>query len=102
MSIRQAVEDLIRAGVLPSEGEATENELEERQRLLGLVNPPVSDEEAQMLLTLFGPDGCFGLAWSLLHLIETAPSVLTANYSQNSENEWVKLLEERRAAGGEQ
>ena len=22
---------------------------------------------------VFGPDECFGLAWSILHLIETAP-----------------------------
>jgi hypothetical protein len=95
MSIRHVVEDLASAGPFPTE-EATVGEIEETQRRLELITPPVSDEEAQLLLTVFGPDGCFGLAWTLLHLIETAPSALTTDYSKNSDNAWVRLLEERR------
>ncbi|MFE7712020.1 hypothetical protein ACFU6I_41130 [Streptomyces sp. NPDC057486] len=33
-----------------------------------------ADEEAHVLAECFGEDLCFGLAWNLLHLIETAPS----------------------------
>jgi hypothetical protein len=95
MSIRPAVVDLVKAGPFPSE-EATVAEVEETQRLLARVTAPVSDEEARMLVMAFGPDDCFGLAWTLLHLIETAPGAVTVDYSGNADNEWVKLLEERR------
>ncbi|MEU0382903.1 hypothetical protein [Streptomyces chartreusis] len=47
--------------------------ISETQRLLERIPKPVTDDEAQALATLFGPDNCFGLAWTLLHLIETAP-----------------------------
>lgn len=96
MPIRKAVEDLVRAGVLPAEDEAVEAEIEERQRLIELIDPPISDDEAQALLMVLGVDDCFGLAWSLIHMIETALSALIADYSQNADNEWVSLLEERR------
>lgn len=96
MTLRKAVANLAEAGPLPSEENAIPGELEQRERLLGQIVSPVSDEEAQALLAVFGTDGCFGLAWTVLHLVETAPSALTADYSQFSENEWVKLLEERR------
>ena len=48
-----------------------------------------------LIATVFGPDDCYGLAWTLLHLIETAPGALTARYGQNSENSWVQLLNAR-------
>jgi len=31
---------------------------------------PIAQDEARELAKLFVPDSCFGLAWSLLHLIE--------------------------------
>jgi len=100
MSIRQEVKDLVCAGRLPSE-DATVEEVERAQRLLESVAAPVSDDEAQMPISLFGPDNCFGLSWTLLHLIETAPSALTANYSTNVENEWVQLMMERQTVSVE-
>jgi hypothetical protein len=99
MLFRRAVQDLVNAGPFPSE-EATVEEIERTQRLLEVVTAPVSDEEAQMLLVTFGPDGCFGMAWTVLHLIETAPSALVADYSQNADNYWVRLLEKRRSSRG--
>ncbi|MET7484710.1 hypothetical protein [Streptomyces sp. NPDC005538] len=94
MPIRDEVNDLIEAGPFPSE-EASEEEVVETERLLERVTPPVSDEEAQALVTVFGPDDCFGLSWSLLHLIETAPGAQRAHYTENRENAWVKLLNSR-------
>ncbi len=94
--MRKAVKDLVGTGPLPAEEGATPGSLEGRENLLGQISAPVSDEEAQALLGVFGSDGCFGLAWTLLHLIETAPNAHLADYSNFSENEWVKLLEERR------
>jgi hypothetical protein len=97
MAIRREVEILAEAGPLPSEDEATPEALEEWEGLLKQVVEPLSDDEAQLLLATFGPDGCFGLAWFVLHLIESAPGALTAAYVVNMDNEWVKLLEDRRS-----
>ncbi|MFJ5078461.1 hypothetical protein ACIP8Z_28200 [Streptomyces sp. NPDC088553] len=94
MSVRCEVEDLIGAGALPSE-DASEEEIAEAQRLLENIAAPVSDEEAQELALCFGPDNCYGLSWTLLHLIETAPGAQQANYPRNVENPWVQLLTAR-------
>jgi hypothetical protein len=66
------------------------------QSVLEAIAAPLSDEEAQLMLGIFGDDTCFGVAWTVLHLIETAPSALTAEYATNAENYWVRRLEERR------
>jgi hypothetical protein len=58
---------------------------------------PLTPAAGQLLLTIFGPGNCFGLAWTVLHLIETAPGALTAVYARNADNDWVKLLERRRS-----
>ncbi|MFF7634326.1 hypothetical protein ACFZB9_14395 [Kitasatospora sp. NPDC008050] len=95
--IRRTVADFVEMGPLPAEDGATQEAIEALEGLLKAIEEPVTDEEAQALLGTFGPDGCFGFGWFVLHLIESAPSALSADYSRNSENEWVKLLEERRA-----
>ncbi|MGV9341301.1 hypothetical protein [Streptomyces sp. NPDC003688] len=75
--IRPEVADFTALGRLPSEdgapGEALEEAVERAGVLLGLVERPVTDEEARALADCFGDDECFGVAWVLLHLIETAP-----------------------------
>ncbi|MFJ6426995.1 hypothetical protein [Streptomyces hydrogenans] len=100
MSIRREVEDLVNAGQFPSE-EATEEQVTETQRLLERITRPVSDEEAQALATIFGPDDCFGLSWTLLHLIETAPGAKSASYMVNTGNMWVETLNSRVEFGRE-
>ncbi|NSC21964.1 hypothetical protein FM076_12445 [Streptomyces albus subsp. chlorinus] len=97
MSIRLEVEELVRSGPLPSE-EATEEEIAQAQHLLDRITPPVSDEEAQALTAAFGPDDCYGLSWTLLHLIETAPHARDARYRGNATNTWVQLLNARAGA----
>lgn len=47
--------------------------IERYEEILHSISPPVSREEAEALVMLFPPNGCFGLDWTLLHLIETAP-----------------------------
>jgi hypothetical protein len=93
--IRQDVQSLLEKGPLPAEDAASEEELEDIERILKNVPEPLSDEEAHALVSIFGPDGCFGLAWFVVHLIETAPGASSARYSENEENEWVKMLHER-------
>ncbi|MBO8184785.1 hypothetical protein [Streptomyces spirodelae] len=100
MTIRRAVQELLDAGPLPSE-EASEEEIASAQHLLEQIAKPVSGEEAQALTAAFGSDDCYGLSWTLLHLIETAPSAHNANYSQNTDNPWVELLNSRVEFGKE-
>ncbi|MEW2131960.1 hypothetical protein [Streptomyces sp. NPDC005435] len=75
--IRTAVADFTALGKLPAEDgepdEALEKAVEHAAALLDLIERPVTDEEAHALADCFGDDECFGVAWSLLHLIETAP-----------------------------
>lgn len=97
MSIRPEVAALVAAGPLPSEDDATVEQLERIERLLDGIAEPISDDEALAMLDVFGPDGCYGMAWTVLHLIEKAPGVYTNSYSTNAQNEWVQLLEQRRA-----
>lgn len=87
MTIRHEVDDLAKVGRFPDE-DADEQTIEATQRLLERVAGPVTDDEAQVLATLFGPDGCYGLAWSLLHLIETAPGAANAIYPHTAADEW--------------
>ncbi len=96
MSVRQLVAQLASGGPLPAESDATVPQIEAVQSVLEGIAAPLSDEEAQLMLGIFGDDTCFGLAWTVLHLIESAPSALTAEYATNADNYWVKRLETRR------
>jgi hypothetical protein len=96
--VRRAVEELRRMGPLPSEKESIENPstlLEKYQQLLLSIEKPVTDDEADILAGVFGVDDCFGLAWTLVHLIETAHKWSAENYSGNADDEWVKRLRDR-------
>ncbi len=98
MALRREVADLVEAGPLLDE-DAEVEEISEAQRLIERISKPVTDGEAQTLATLFGTDNCFGLAWTLLHLIETAPGARGAQYTERTDNEWVQLLNARVEAG---
>lgn len=94
MAVRRGVQELVDAGPVPSE-DADAEVIAEAERLLERVVAPVTDHEAQCLVLAFGDDDCYGLAWTLLHLIETAPGAQTAKYSVNGDNMWVTLLNAR-------
>jgi hypothetical protein len=99
--MRQEVLELLTMGALPDSSAAADDvlRLEEYQRLLGSITKPVSDEEAAALLGLFGPDDCFGLAWALVHLVESAPGWPLLDRLAGLDSEWVTLLVERAANG---
>ena len=74
--IRPEIEELERLGPLPADDDdypGIDRKLFDVEHLLAAVDPPVTVEEARVLAALFPWDGgtCYGLAWSLLHLIET-------------------------------
>jgi hypothetical protein len=97
-TIRQQVGALAELGPLPSE-DATEDRILTYEQILALIEPPVSDDEARVLVRLFGNDDSFGLAWSLVHLIETAPGWPLRDCFQDAGNEWIRRLQ-ARAEGG--
>ncbi|MDQ3368515.1 MAG: hypothetical protein M3680_24065 [Myxococcota bacterium] len=99
--IRDEVRDLVALGPLPDQ-EADESTIERHQRALERITRPVTNDEARALAGVFGPDDCFGLAWTLLHLIESAPDSPIESEPQQGDNEWRRLLWDRirRSASG--
>lgn len=97
MSIRPEVRQLLDLGPLPDSSRVAKSRerLERYQRLIETIEMPVSNEEAEALATLFGPDDCFGLAWSLVHLIESAPDWPPLHRLPDTHNEWIELLRSR-------
>ena len=93
--MRTLVTQLVALGQLPGEQEATAPQVQEFERVIRKIEPPLSKEEAVALLSVFGQDGCFGLAWSLLHLIETAPGWPYPEARLGAANPWVKSMLER-------
>ncbi len=97
--IRPAIAQLKQMGKLPSEDETLRAFREEGleitapyERLLMSIERPVTDEEARVLLTLFGDDNAFGLAWTVFHLIRSALGWPFEDLPATSDNEWVRLL----------
>jgi hypothetical protein len=71
--IRTAVKELEALGKFPISEKAQQNTLRQQETILAGIERPLSPEEARVLVRLFGPDTYYGLAWTLLHLIETTP-----------------------------
>jgi hypothetical protein len=94
--IRGEVAAFLEIAPLPPSRHADQAQLERLTELLMKISSPVSKEEAIRLATAFGPDECFGLAWTLIHLIESAPGGAPLDAIPESDNEWVLLLRERR------
>ena len=91
--MRQEIRELSKLGPLPSEGIDTDADLVDLYaNLLSKIAKPVTDEEAKVLVELFGSDDCYGLAWTLVHLIETAPNWPLAECLQDTENQWIRHL----------
>ncbi|MFE3907102.1 hypothetical protein ACFXPY_44510 [Streptomyces sp. NPDC059153] len=74
-------------GPLPDR-DANEEKIGRRVQLVGAVLRPVTAQGAKALVACSGPDYCYGVASTLLHLIETGPSpVLTARPVSDA-NKW--------------
>ena len=97
--MKSEVQVFVADGPLPDE-DASAEEIDARGTQLTAISRPVTAEEAQALLTCFGPDGCYGLAWSLLHLIETGPNPVLVTRPAPDANEWHHRLWQRAVNGG--
>jgi hypothetical protein len=93
--MQQAIRELLVLGPLPSSVVATVSTMRVFDKQLSEVQTPITDEEACALVKLFGSDDCFGLAWRLLHLIETAPGWPVQRALVDCEGEWIDRLRER-------
>lgn len=89
------VKELLKLGSFPSSENPDLVRLEKIQVLLAEIEKPISDDDARALVTLFGPDDCYGLAWTLLHIVETAPGWPLCDVLAGSENEWIERLKSR-------
>lgn len=99
--MRSEVNNLISKGPLPSSTEVIQ-QITEWQETLEKVEAPLSDEEAEAVTALFPPkdDDCFGLAWTLIHLVETSPHWPVHKCLQDTGNPWIARLRERCSRKG--
>lgn len=92
MSVRAVVQQFLNLGPLP-DTDAPVERIEHHQLALEKIGRAVSDEEAALLVNCFGPDDGYGLAWSLLHLIESVPGgIPLGKQPAADENEWLRRL----------
>ncbi|WP_435091620.1 hypothetical protein [Micromonospora aurantiaca (nom. illeg.)] len=95
MTVRDEVRVFCEFGPLPSEEDDSEEgdeAFEQLELALHAIEKPVTDEEARLLVGSFGVDECFGLAWTLLHLVESAPSPVFTTEPPPGSNEWIIRL----------
>ena len=85
--MRLEVLAFISVGPLP-DWNGTEEEIDRRGRQLCAISGPLTAEEASALAECFGPDDCYGLAWTLLHLIEAGPNPVLRGKPTADANEW--------------
>lgn len=93
--MQEAVIKLIALGRFPPDIEATEEAVDLAADLIGQVRKPISKAEAIELVKLFGPDTYFGVAWSLLHLIETCVDLPLDFADIKSDAGWLERLQVR-------
>jgi hypothetical protein len=100
--VRAAVRELQKLGPFPSEDDAEVPQLKKIEELYRGITRPITDDEARILVELFGPDGCYGVASSFMHLIETAPGWPLKDCLEQLNNEWKVELRSRAIRGGYQ
>jgi len=93
--IRSEISELVRLGAFPSSKGVDLALIKRQQQLLQLITLPISDAEARELVKLFGPDDYYGLAWTVLHLVEGSPNWPLADCLTSPSNEWIDRLRER-------
>ncbi|GAA2739349.1 hypothetical protein GCM10010440_01840 [Kitasatospora cinereorecta] len=72
------MQTFIADGPLPDWNSTDEEGLDRRYEQLQAISRPVTAKEAEALAACFGPEDSFGVAWTLLHLIETSPGPMPA------------------------
>lgn len=95
VNVRKEVNDFVVMAPLPDSRSADQEQMERLTDALLRITAPVSREEAVLLASTFGPDECFGLAWTLVHLIDSAPGGAPVDRLPRSDDEWIEFLRQR-------
>ncbi|MDN5786270.1 hypothetical protein [Pseudorhodobacter sp.] len=93
--MRREIREFVALGHLPDYD--TDADIEPFATAIHAIPTPVSDVEAEALMPSFGKEDCFGLAWTLLHIIETSPNLHPKSPPSKGDNEWKQLLWQRSA-----
>jgi hypothetical protein len=101
-SVRTEIAELEQLGPLPSEDNEDVSQLARIEALCRAIAKPITDNKACVLVELFGPDGCYGLASSFMHLIETAPGWPLKDCLAQLNSDWKIELRNRALRGGHQ
>lgn len=99
--VRKEIRELGIIGALPSEDGADPELIKRIEALYRSIIKPITDDEARVLVELLGNDGCFGIAYSFVHLIETAPGWPLEDCLRNSRKNLVVELRNRAILGGQ-
>src|SRR5690348_3929897 len=97
--MRQEVRALLELGPMPSEDGTTPEQVNAYEEQIKRLTKPVSDDEARALIQILPQgqsDSYFGLAWTVLHLIESSPHWPLTDALQG-DTEWIWLLRQRIA-----
>lgn len=93
--MQSAILALTKLGALPRCEDAHDDWLAKFQSYLLEIEQPVSNEDAAELAKLLGPDDCFGMAWTLVHAIETAPGWPLEEAISEANETWKNILRDR-------
>ena len=97
--MRQEIVELGKMGPLPPSEKAVQENLQDLvdkyERLIMSIKKPITNEEARVLVKVFGTDDGFGLVWPLVSLVESAPGWPLADCLEDTDNEWIRMLKQR-------
>jgi hypothetical protein len=99
--MRPEIKALLRFGSIAQAQD--DDVLEQLEHAITQIVPPLQDAEASVLIPLFGKDPCDdggGLAWPLVHLIETSPTAYPAVRPLETDGYWINLLYQRKKNAG--
>lgn len=73
MKIRTEIIKLKELGKMPNHDDDTVEDdiIDQFENLLGSIEKPVNKDEAEILVKLFPKESCFGIEWTLLHVVES-------------------------------
>ncbi|MDR0660859.1 MAG: hypothetical protein LBG19_08705 [Prevotellaceae bacterium] len=96
MTNQELLNKLYELGKLPSDRDSASDDFpfDEFDKLLQQFTTPVTEEEAIKLINLSPPvdTGCYGVEWTLLHLIETVGINRLRYVLDNAEDGEIKWL----------
>ncbi len=93
--MRTEVNELVALGPMPC-SQAEEEKIKAFEAALLKLELPLTSVESTALLSSFGDDDCFGLAWTLIHAIESSPEFKLNCMPPADANKWLVLLWERQ------